>query len=276
MSKSPTDTGYWSGKRAVVTGASSGLGKVLAELLVSRGARVLLVARGEDALLAVANRLQQNGGDVATVAADVTKSDDVQRVVKATQQELGGVDLLCHAAGRSMRGEILATTPEQHRQLWEVNFLAVAQVTQNLADLLVASGGHVVLIGSLASKVAPRYMGAYPASKFPVAAYAQQLRLQWGTTGPHVLLVCPGPLAQTGTTGRYDKQAAGLPPGASQAGGGARVHKIDPQWLADQILNACERRNIELIVPRKSRLLFALSQLLPRLGDWLLRKTTAG
>ena len=275
MSKSPTDTGYWSGKRAVVTGASSGLGKVLAELLVSRGARVLLIARGEAALLAVANQLQQHGGDVATLTADVTQSDDVQRIVKATQQELGGVDLLCHAAGRSMRGEILATTPEQHRQLWEVNFLAITQVTQHLADSLVASGGHVVLIGSLASKVAPRYMGAYPASKFPVAAYAQQLRLQWGATGPHVLLVCPGPLAGPGTAGRYDEQAADLPPAASQAGGGTRIHKIDPRSLADQILQACERRQIELIVPRKSRLLFALSQISPRLGDWLLRKTTA-
>ncbi len=275
MSKSPTDTGYWSGKRAVVTGASSGLGKVLAESLVSRGARVLLIARGEAALLAVANQLQQRGGDVATLTADVTQSDDVQRIVKATQQELGGVDLLCHAAGRSMRGEILATTPEQHRQLWEVNFLAITQVTQHLADPLVASGGHVVLIGSLASKVAPRYMGAYPASKFPVAAYAQQLRLQWGTTGPHVLLVCPGPFAGAGAAGRYDEQAADLPPAASQAGGGARIRKIDPRWLADQILQACERRQIELIVPRKSRLLFALSQISPRLGDWLLRKTTA-
>jgi short-subunit dehydrogenase len=275
MSKSPTDTGYWSGKRAVVTGASSGLGKVLAESLVSRGARVLLIARGEAALLAVANQLQQHGGDVATLTADVTQSDDVQRIAKATQQELGGVDLLCHAAGRSMRGEILATTPEQHRQLWEVNFLAIAQVTQHLADPLVASGGHVVLIGSLASKVAPRYMGAYPASKFPVAAYAQQLRLQWGTTGPHVLLVCSGPFAGPDTAGRYDEQAADLPPAASQAGGGARIQKLDPQWLADQILQACERRQIELIVPRKSRLLFALSQISPRLGDWLLRKTTA-
>ena len=274
MGKSLTDTGYWSGKRAIVTGASSGLGKVLAESLVSQGARVLLVARGEDALLATANQLQQHGSDVTTVVADVTQIDDVHRIVKVTRQELGGVDILCHAAGRSMRGEILATTPEQHRQLWEVNFLAVTQLTQNLADLLVASGGHVVLIGSLASKVAPRYMGAYPASKFPVAAYAQQLRLQWGTTGPHVLLVCPGPLAHPGTAGRYDEQAADLPPVASQAGGGAQIRKIDPQRLADQILRACERRKIELLVPKKSRLLFVLSQISPGLGDWLLRKKT--
>ena len=100
---------------------------------------------------------------------------------------------MCHCAGRSMRGEILATTPDQHCELWEVNFLATVQVTQALADDLEASGGHVVLLGSLASKVAPRYMGAYPASKFPLVAFAQQLRLQWGRQGPHVLLVCPGP-----------------------------------------------------------------------------------
>jgi short-subunit dehydrogenase len=175
-----------------------------------------------------------------------------------------------------MRAEILSTTADAHRELWEVNFLATAQVTLALADELLASRGHVVLMGSLASKVAPRYMGAYPASKFPLAAYAQQLRLAWSRHGPHVLLVCPGPIARAEANERYTDQSSGLPVSARRAGGGAKLRAIDPCWLAERILLACERRQTELIVPRKARFLFVLSQISPRLGDWLLRWTTAG
>jgi short-subunit dehydrogenase len=138
----------------------------------------------------------------------------------------------------------------------------------------------VVLVGSLASKVAAGYLGAYPASKFPLAALAQQLRLEVGQHGPHVLLVCPGPIAREDATsdeprGRYADQAAGIPAAAHKPGGGAKVRAIDPAWLAEQILDACQQRRAELIVPNKARLLFAISQLSPRLGDWLLRRMTA-
>ena len=267
---------YWSGKRAVITGGSSGMGKQLAELLVERGARVMLVARGEDRLGDVAQQLRERGGDVTILAADVTNLQDVDLIAAVARDELGGIDLLCHCAGKSMRGEILATTPDQHCELWEVNFLATVQLTRALADDLATSGGHVVLMGSLASKVAPRYMGAYPASKFPLAAFAQQLRLQWGREGPHVLLVCPGPIAHADADARYDQQDEDPPPDALRAGGGAKVGKIDPHRLARQILRACQRRQSELVLPRKARLLFTLSQLWPGLGDWLLRKTSAG
>ena len=182
--------------------------------------------------------------------------------------------MLCHCAGQSMRGEILDTPTDQIRQLMEVNFLATVALTQALADELKTSKGHLVLVGSLASKVAPRYMGAYPASKFPLAALAQQLRLAWGRKGLHVLLVCPGPIASSTAHERYDEQAAGLPTAARRAGGGAQLTAIDPHQLAQRILRACERRQAELIVPGKARLLFALAQLFPRLGDWLLRKKT--
>lgn len=267
--------GYWNGKRAVITGGSSGLGHVLAEALVERGARVMLVARGEEALQQVAESLRERGGQVSTLAADVTHQQEVDQIAAVAMDEMEGVDLLCHCAGRSMRGEILATTPEEHCELWEVNFLAPFQLTRSLAEALTQSRGHVVLVGSLASKVAPRYMGAYPASKFPLAALAQQLRLQWGEAGPHVLLVCPGPIDHADADRRYDEQSEGLPDEARRAGGGANVRKIDPRRLAEKILRACERRQAELVVPRKARLLFAISQLWPRWGDRLLRKSTA-
>jgi short-subunit dehydrogenase len=176
-----------------------------------------------------------------------------------------------------MRGTVLATSPAQFQSLWETNFLSAVRCIQRFASSLTENHGHAVLIGSLASKAGAGYLGAYPASKFPLAALAQQLRLETESSGLHTLLVCPGPIARPADAGkRYTHQAPDVPATAHQPGGGAKVSAIDPQWLAEKILEACIERRAELVVPGKARLLFALSQLAPRLGDRLLRKMTTG
>lgn len=265
---------YWRDKRAVITGGSAGLGRALAGALVQHGAHVAIVARGQAALDDTAQQLGALGGDVLPLAADVTDRDAVQHVSSTVQKIWGGVDFVCHCAGRSMRGNALATSVADFRGLWEANFLSAVHLAQAFAEPLAESRGHIVLVGSLASKVAPRYLGAYPTSKFAVAALAQQLRLECDERGIHVLLVCPGPIDREGA-GRYHEQAADVPPKAYQPAGGAKVRRINPRQLAERILSACEKRRAELIVPRSARLLFAVAQLSPRLGDWLLRKWTA-
>ena len=263
---------YWHGKRALITGGSSGLGFALAAALVKRGARVAIVARDEVALDKAAAELAAAGGELLPIAADVTVAADYQRAAALIRERWGGLDLFCHSAGRSMRGNVLETSPEAFRELWELNFLAAVRGAQLFADAICQNRGHVVLIGSLASKVAPRYLGAYPASKFAVAALAQQLRLEIGPRGAHVLLVCPGPIARGDAAPRYAEGTPSVPASAQRPGGGANVRAIDPGQLADKILRACEKRRLELIVPNKAKLLFAISQISPRLGDWLLGK----
>jgi short-subunit dehydrogenase len=211
------------------------------------------------------------------IAADVTIQSDVDRISSAVTSAWGGLDLLCHCAGRSMRGTALATSVDDFRDLLQTNFLSAVRCTQVFAAALMESRGHLVLIGSLASKVAAGYLGAYPASKFPLAALSQQLRMELGGKGLHALLVCPGPIARGGEhdgRARYAHGAPDVPAAAYQPAGGAKVRAIDPAWLAEKILRACEQRRAELVVPRRARLLFAVSQLSPRLGDWLLRKMT--
>jgi short-subunit dehydrogenase len=270
---------YWRGKRAVVTGGSAGLGRAVAGALVARGARVAIVARGQAALDAVSAQLKASGGEVLSAVADVTRQEDIDRLAATILSAWGGLDLLCHCAGRSMRGTALATSPDDFRALWETNFLSAVRCVQAFANPLIDSHGHIVLIGSLASKVAAGYLGAYPASKYPLAALAQQLRLENEQRGLHTLLVCPGPIARddSNTGGaRYAAKASGVPAAAHQPAGGAKVRAIDPNLLADKILRACEQRRAELVVPWKARLLFAASQLSPRFGDWLLRRMTSG
>lgn len=262
--------GYWSGKSALVTGGSSGLGLAIARALLKAGANVIVVARSQEKLAKACEALKSSGR-IEAIAADITQPADVDRMVIQSIELFGKLDLLVNCAGSSARGDVQSTTVEDFRKLIELNFLALVSCTRAALPHLLASGGHVVNIGSLASKSASRYMGGYAPSKFAVAAYSQQLRLELAEQGLHVLLVCPGPIA--GSQVR-DYSAANLPESATRAGAGVKVGRIDPDWLADRILKACEKRKLELVVPRKARLLFAISQLSPALGDWLVRKMT--
>jgi NAD(P)-dependent dehydrogenase (short-subunit alcohol dehydrogenase family) len=260
---------YWTDKVAIVTGGSSGLGLAIARELIARGAKTIIAARDAERLRIAAEQIA-----ATPFAADVTRQDDVERLIQAVVGEHGRLDLLLNCAGRSTRGAIAETTAEQFRELLELNFLAAVRTTQAALPHLLKSRGHVVQIGSLAAKTASPHLGAYPASKFPLAAYCQQLRLELGPQGLHVLLVCPGPIRRDDAGSRYDAQSVDLPPDARKPGGGARLKGIDPDWLARRILVACERRKPELVIPGKARLLFAISQLWPSLGDWIVKRFT--
>src|SRR3954466_10500571 len=217
---------YWEGKRALIIGGSARLGRAVADVLAQYGARLAIVGRRQSQLDIATNELRACGADVINIAADVTNSDDVDRLFATVKSEWGGIDFLCHCAGRSMRGTLLGTSPEEFRELWDTNYLSAVRCIQKFSAPLIGSRGHVVLIGSLASKVAAGYLGAYPASKFPLAALAQQLRLETESSGAHTLLVCPGPIArenQHGSSARYAAQAPEVPAVAHQPGGGAKV-----------------------------------------------------
>jgi uncharacterized protein len=265
---------YWSGKTAIVTGASGGLGFAIAEALAHAGANVVLAARTRETLEAAAAKLSQLPRSAVPIVADVTRDDDVARLVEQTIAQFGRLDLLVNNAGLSVRKSILDTTPDDFRQLMELNLLATVRCTRAAAPHLIAAKGHLVNIGSLAGKSASRWLGAYPASKFAVTAYTQQLRLELAEQGLHVLLVCPGPIARDDDRVRSPEELKGLPESARKPGGGVKTSRIRPEVLAEKILQACESRRPELVVPWKARILFTLMQASPTLGDWLVRKLT--
>ena len=266
---------YWQGKVAIVTGGSAGLGLAIAEALGERGAAVMLAARDEARLQDAVRQLRAKGCRVAGIATDVTDQQQVRALVAATIEEFGRLDVLVNNVGRSTRGNILETTPEEFRELMELNFLSVVRCTQAAAPHLLESRGHVVNIGSLASKSVSKFLGAYPASKSAAAAYSQQLRLELQPEGVHVLLVCSGPITREDAGRRYDAQARNLPNSARQPGGGVKIRGISPELLAKKVLRACEQRRPELVVPAKARWLFALSQLWPTLGDQIVARMSS-
>lgn len=264
----------WSGKGVIVTGASAGLGLAISQAAAAAGARVILAARGAEGLKAAVDAITASGGDATSICADVTRDEDVRRLAENAQERLQRIDLLVNCAGKSARGAVLDTSPDDFRASFDLNLLSTVRCTQAFVPQLIETRGHLVNIGSLAGKSAARWLGAYPAAKFALSAYTQQLRLELGPQGLHVMLVCPGPIARQQPRLRDTDRVDHVPPEARRPGGGVKTSAIDPAWLAKQILLGCERRRAELVFPRSARLLFAISQLSASLGDRLVRWKT--
>lgn len=265
---------YWKEKTVLITGGSSGIGRVLADRFASVDARVAIVGIEPEGVKKAVDEINESGGEALGLTADITKDEDVQSMIQTTIDRFGRLDVLVNNAGRSMRGAVKDTTPDQFRELMELNFIALVRVTLAALPHLLKQRGHIVNMGSLAAKTASRWVGAYPATKHAVAAYSQQLRLEHKEDGLHVLLVCPGPIARNGKRLYRLEGEEKVPEQARGPAGGAKLPKINPNHLARSILQACQHRREELIVPRHTRLLFVLSQIWPWLGDWLVLRNT--
>lgn len=269
---------HWHGKTALVTGASQGLGVHVARAFLRAGANVVICAREEQTLESTAETLRAtaiaDSGALLAVSADVTDDRAVESLVETSTEQFGRLDVLVNNAGRSARGRLADTSPEAVRDLMEINLLGTIRCTLKALPHLLDSRGSVVNIGSLAGKAAARYMGGYPVTKFAVTAYSQQLRLELGPQGLHVLLVCPGPIARDESSPPRNATLDTVPDNARRPGGGAKVKLLRPEVLARDILNACQARKPELVYPARARLLFALQQLSPKLGDWVLKRMT--
>ncbi len=265
---------YWRDKVVLVTGGSSGLGRVIADQFATRGAKLIIAGLEAERVQDAERQMREAGHDAVGVQADITQQDQVDALIAQAVARFGHLDVLVNNAGRSMRAQVLDTTPEQFRDLLELNFLSLVRCTRAAVPHLLPRRGHVINMGSLAAKAAPRWVGAYPATKFAVAAYSQQLRLELGPQGLHVLLVCPGPVKRRGPR-LYPLEGTGdLPEKARQPGAGVKIDAAHPERLVKAMLRACEHRKPELVYPRKARVLFALSQIWPALGDWLILRNT--
>lgn len=264
----------WNQQVVVVTGGSSGLGREIAQALGEKGARIVIAALEPEIVQATEAEMRAQGIDCLGVVCNVTKDEDVERLKQIVLDTYGKLDVLVNAAGRTDRGKMIDWTAEKFERVMQLNFFALVRVTHAFLPLLLESRGRIINIGSLASKSASCWTGAYPAAKHAVAAYSQQLRLELGAEGLKVLLVCPGPISRE-TERLYPLEGLeDLPESARRPGAGVKIRKIQPQVLVQKILEYSEKGLPELVMPWKARLLFAIQQIAPRWGDWLVKKNT--
>lgn len=179
-------TTAWSltGKRALVTGGSRGIGLAIAAELSQLGAHVTIVARSPDGLADAARELS-----VATVEADVSLAADRARIAAAVS---GPLDVLVHCAGGNVRTPLVATDDATFERLVALNLTAPVLLSRDLhPQLRAASGASVVLVGSVAGLVALPTGVAYGAAKAGLAQAARTLALEWSRDGIRVNTVAP-------------------------------------------------------------------------------------
>ena len=184
-----------SGRVAVVTGGTRGLGEGFARALADAGAGVLLVGRDASRGEQVAAELTEAGGDVAFTRADVTVRDEVVRVLDTTLERFGRADVLVNNAGACVHAPSLEVTEEDWRRVMDVNVDAVWWCAQTFGRHFVGQGsGSIVNIGSMSGFIVnrPQWQPAYNASKAAVHHLTRSLAAEWAPHGVRVNALAPG------------------------------------------------------------------------------------
>lgn len=179
------------GRTAVVTGASSGIGAATARRLAEAGCNVVLAARRTERLQSLSAAL---GDHTLVVQTDVTDPEDAETLVSRTLDHFGGIDILVNNAGVGAYGSITDADPAGWRKMFDVNVLGVLYTTQAAARHMVESAsGDIIFISSIAGRRVPRVDGTiYAATKHAVTAISEGLRMELANSGIRVTTVEPG------------------------------------------------------------------------------------
>ena len=242
---------------AIITGASSGIGRATALALAREGARVVLAARRRPALDAVAREVEAMGGQALVVPTDVTDRQQVTHLITRTLDTWGQVDILIANAGVYIRKPVRELQVEDVEKSMAVNFYgALYPVLAVLPHMLQRARGHIVLVTSMDAKKGIPPDAPYVAAKFALAGFGDVLRQELHGSGVGVTVVFPG---------RVDTPLiANLKVPWISA-------KIPPETVARAILRGIRRRQPEVIVPWQARLLIYAHTLSPRFADWAVR-----
>ena len=250
----------------VITGASSGIGLVTARMAARRGARLVLVARAEDALRRLTEEIKAAGGEAIYVAADVGNEQEVNRVGVAAKQRFGGFDTWINNAGVSIYGNLLDISNEDHRQLFETNFWGLVYGSQVAARHLRGRGGAIINVGSTLSDRAIPVQGMYSASKHAVKGFTDALRMELEAEGAPVSVTLIKP---SGIDTPYTQHAKNYM--ESEPTVPAPVYA--PDTVAEAILHCCEQPVRDLFVGAGGKALSASGNYAPRLTDKLMEAT---
>jgi len=178
-----------SGKRILITGASSGIGEAAAEQFASHGAIVVVVARRQDPLDALAERITTAGGTAMSIPCDLSDMDAVDALVADVQKRIGGVDILINNAGRSIRRPLAESLQRWHdvERTMVLNYYAPLRLIRGLAPGMLERGdGHIINVttAGVMAEASPLF-SMYKASKAALSAVSRIVETEWGPKGVH-------------------------------------------------------------------------------------------
>jgi short-subunit dehydrogenase len=253
-----------SDRRALVTGASSGIGRALATELARRGVDLVLLARREDLLAEVAAEIRQHGRRAIAVVGDVSDGNARRRALEAARAELGGLDILVNNAGIGAHGRFADADPARLRPILEVNFFAPVELIREALPLLREGQQPIIVnIGSILGLRGAPHKSEYSASKFALHGFSEALRPELARLGIDVLVVAAGPT----DTEHFETllEDCGEMPWGTPPRKPAKV-------VASSIIRAIERGRHVVITHWTSRLWILLNRLSPRLVDRIMAR----
>ena len=226
-------------KTWMITGCSTGFGRVLAELLLARGERVVATARKPETL---ADLIGPHGARALALKSDVTSQADIDAALAAAEARFGPMDVLVNNAGYGGLGTVENAPVEEARAMFETNFFGTLAMTKAVLPGMIARGsGQIVMIGSVAGQIGFPALAYYSSSKFALAGLTESLGAEVAPLGIKVTLAELGPFATHFTasmgfvppSSHYDLAALSVEAGNSQWGAGD-----DPRAGAEALLAA--------------------------------------
>jgi short-subunit dehydrogenase len=252
------------GRVAIVTGASTGIGREVARELASRSATVVLASRNREKLESLAEELAPYPGLTLVVPTDVTDRFAVEALARRTVEVYGAIDILVNNAGSGLFAPIAGGSIDNARKLFEVNFWGAVQSIQATVPYMQAQKrGHIVNVASVAGWIAPPHMGMYAATKFALRAVSDALRVELAGSGVNVSTIFPG-LTQTQFTENMVQEvpAPHIPP---------VVRWATPQTVARRIIQAIRWNVRDVFVSPEDVAAVGFTAFLPYAADWAMR-----
>jgi NAD(P)-dependent dehydrogenase (short-subunit alcohol dehydrogenase family) len=242
---------------AIITGASSGIGRATALALAAAGTSVALAARREPELAEAARAIEARGGRAFVVPTDVTDRGQIEELVEKTLAQWGRLDVVVANAGVYVRSPFVDVTTEYLERSMAVNFYgAVHLVLAALPHLLEQRSGHIVLVVSVDGKKGLPLDAPYAAAKFALAGFGDVARQELRPSGINVSTILPGRV-DTPLIDEYRFPLISKP--------------IKPERVARAILRAIEKNQAEVVVPASNAPLIWAQTISPRLADWGVR-----
>jgi len=252
------------GRRILITGASSGIGRCLAEQAAQAGAHLALVARSADKLEDLAHLLTTRGATAIAVPADITSAEERQRLLDTAVSRLGGLDALINNAGIASWAHFADSTEAILRQIMDVNFFAPAELIR-LAIPILEQGRQPAIV-NVSSMCGRRGMPAWPeysASKFALCGLTEALRAEMARFDIDVLLVVPG-LTRTELRRHLLRDEGRMK--IKEDGGMA------PEKVAADILDSLRRNRTETVLGSDTKWMLWANRFFPRLVDRLIAR----
>lgn len=252
------------GSVAIITGASSGIGRELALAFAREGVRMVLAARREEKLREVAEAVSAMKGEALIVPTDVGIEAHIERLVEATMSRFGCLDILINNAGYGLFALVEDTTTEDLRRIMDVNFMGAFYAIKAALPIMRRQGrGHIINVSSIVGKRALPYSSAYCATKSAMISLSESLRVELAGTGIEVSVVCPAATAteffDVAET-KYERRVSPTGPVQSAA------------QVAHTIVKVARRPRPEVLSFKPARVMVVMNAIAPGVVDWGIRQ----